>query len=229
MARTLSAIAVILVLALLPGAALAGGAEIAGEVRSTVRAALPWDGPEEVEVTEVDLSGYEGEDYDDVVVNLPRRMSRVGKVTVSVELLRGGSVVKTFWSSARISIYREVVVALRTLRTGEKISPGDVKVSREEMTRARRAVTSVDEAEGMVVKRPITAGSVVKEGYLRMEEVIKRGERVDLVVESETLKIRSRGIASEDGGLGSTVTVKVVSGKEVSGRVTAPGEVTIGF
>lgn len=216
-------------LLIVPAPALAGEAEIAGEVKSTVRAALPWDGPEEVEVTEVDLSGYEGEDYDDVVVTLPRRMSRVGKVTVSVELLKRGSVVKTFWSSARISIYRDVVVALRTLRTGEKIAPGDVRLSREEMTRARRAVTSVGEAAGMVVKRPITAGSVVKENYLRMEEVIKRGELVDLVVESETIKIRSRGTAAEDGALGSTVTVRVASGKEVTGRVTAPGEVTIGF
>lgn len=223
-------LALALAIAAAPGAAQAFDARdvIASEIETVLLDALPWE-QGDVEITDVDLSGYDGRPFDDLSVELPRRVRKTGKVTVSVNLSRDGMTVKRFWSSARVKVYQDAVVALEHLRMGQKIGPGDVTRDRVEMTRGGRLAEGLEDVVGMVVKRPISAGAAVKKNYIRPEVIVERGESVNITVSNDKLSIRSRGVAGEDGHKGGSISVVTPSGKEIDAVVTGPGEVTVSF
>jgi len=218
---------------LLPGLS---GAELrgAGPIKSAVTARLlegsPWDEGAAV-VSDVRLSGFDPESdaYDRIGVRLPRGMKRLGRVTAYVTLYRDGREVRNLWASAWIKVYGEAVVALKPLRMKRRITASDVRLARIEVASLADAAVSIDEVVGMVVRRPLPAGAVVKKSYLRPVRLIRRGDRVSISSGDGRFRVRTRGIAVEDGYEGSVVTARTASGREVSGRVAGPGSITVEF
>ena len=89
------------------------------------------------------------------------------------------------------------------------------------------AALSFADAIGMMVLRPMPAGAVVKKNYLRPRTIVKRGDTVTVVVESTRIKIKSKGIAMQDGWEGSSMTVRTASGRELKGRLNPSGELAV--
>lgn len=213
-------------LMLLPVFAYAGQHEkfVKGELASM----LPWD-REAVEIDDIVIPGIEAGNGSSLRLDVPKRPEGPGKISFKVEVREKGSPVRVYWGSARVKVYKEAVVALRTLKAGTRITSDDVKVARVDLGEAPESFSSVEELSGMVAKRPVTAGSVIKRDYVRPETVIKRGEKVALMIEGPSIRIRSHGVAAEDGHRGGIIAVRTASGKEVAGEVTGPGEIAIGF
>lgn len=223
--RRLLYIAAFLLTLLLPVASTASVNDfVAGELASM----LPW-GPEAIDVDEVEVPGFAAGTGASLRLDMPKRPTSPGKVSFKVEVKEKGAAARVFWGSARVRVFKEAVVALRPMKAKTKITADDIKTARVELIEASSSFASVDELEGMVAKRPITAGSVIKKEYVRPETIIKRGEKVALMIEGPSIRIRSHGVASEDGSLGGTIAVRTASGKEVPGQVTGPGEIVIGF
>ena len=107
--------------------------------------------------------------------------------------------------------------------------PDDVKLVSVEVKDAPDAVASIDELDGMVVKRPISVGSIIKRDYLRLETVVRKGDRVIVWLEGKSVRVKTAAIASEDGGKGAVITARALSGREISGTVTGPGELRVEF
>lgn len=224
--------AAIFTLMLLPPSALAGmdSERLKETIASRLIEGSPWKGMD-AEAEVVELAGYDPSSvkFDRVEVNLPRGMRNTGKVTAGVVLYSGSKEVKRLWASARIRVYRTVAVSLSPLKMNKAIDTGDVKYMRTELADTAGAVTSEEEIKGMSALRPIPAGMVIKKEYLRPETLIKRGEAVTILVDNGRLRIKSKGKASEDGYMGKTVRVRAASGKEIKGRVTGRGEMTVNF
>lgn len=203
---------------------------IKAEVTREILENSPWDG-NDVEIEELQLMGFDPaiDRYDSVKANMPKGAKGLGKVSVSVTLYMKGKEVKSIWASARVKVFREVAVALNALRMNQKISAGDLKMQRMEVRDMPDVFISLKELEGMLAKRPISAGSVIKKDYIKPEALIKRGEKVAVVIENKKLRIKTVGTATEDGYRDGFVTVRTGAGKEVSGRVSGPGEMTIEF
>lgn len=201
---------------------------IKDEVKKALIMASPWEAGD-MDISDVQLSGYNDEDFDKVEIKVPDNMKNIGKVSVQAVLSLKGKEVKALWATARIRVFKEVVVALNPLKANTKIAKGDIRVMRTEVNDARDSFPTMGEVEGMVVKRPIPAGSVVKKDYVKPEVVVKRGERVVLNFEADRLRVRSTGVASEDGASGGVIAVKTSSGKAITGKVSGPGEITVGF
>jgi len=189
---------------------------------------LPWD-KGSVEIDEVETPGLDPAQYDSLRLDLPRRITSPGRISFSLELRSKGREAKTIWGRARVRVFTEAVVALKALKGRTKIAASDLNVARVELEEARDAFSTIEDAVGQVVLRPIAAGSVLQKDYVRPEVIVKRGERVAIRVESGNIMIRSAGVASEDGYRGGTVAVKTASGKEVLGTVAGPGEIIINF
>lgn len=210
---------------LFPAFSSAGVKEfVAGELASM----LPWERGA-IEVDDIQIPGFAAGKGASLSLDLPKRIEGPGKASFKVEVREKGVPVKTFWGSARVRVFKDAVVALRPMKTRTKIKADDIKTARVELIDASSSFATVDELEGMVVKRPITAGAVIKKEYVKRETVVKRGEKVALMVEGPSIRIRSHGVAAEDGHEGATIAVRTVSGKEVPGLVTGPGEIVIGF
>ncbi|OGP15045.1 MAG: flagella basal body P-ring formation protein FlgA [Deltaproteobacteria bacterium GWA2_54_12] len=197
---------------------------VTGELASM----LPWE-REAIEVDEVEIPGFAAGKGASLSLEMPKRLTGPGKVSFKVEVREKGSPARVFWGSARVRVFKKAVVALRPMKVRTKITADDVKTARVELIEASSSFASVDELSGMVAKRPITAGSVIKREFVRPETVVKRGEKVGLMIEGPSIRIRSHGVATEDGHIGGTIAVRTASGKEVPGQVTGPGEIVISF
>lgn len=203
---------------------------IRSEVTRQIVENSPWSG-EDIEVDDINITGPDitKEKFDRVEVRVPKRMTNIGKVTVLATLFSGKKEVRNIWVSARIKVFREAVVALNSLRMNDKITKDDVKVMRMETRDVADTLGSAEEAVGMLARRPIAAGTVIKRDYIKPQVIVKRGERIVVSVENERLKVKSMGTAVGDGSRGETVSVRMSSGKEIAGRVTGPGEITVDF
>jgi len=223
--RRLLYIAAFLVTLLLPAASNASVNEF---VKGELASMLPWE-RDSIEVDEVEIPGFAAGKGASLSLDMPKRLEGPGKVSFKVEVREKGSPARVFWGSARVRVFKEAVVALRPMKAKTKIKAADIKTAKVELIEASSSFASVDEIEGMVVKRPINAGAVIKREFVKKETIVKRGEAVALMVEGPSIRIRSHGVATEDGHKGAVIAVRTASGKEVPGLVTGPGEIVIGF
>lgn len=222
--------AFIVALALSAASAHAGGWEtLRGEITRQLTANSPWAGME-VDVSEIDAPGFEPsrDEFDEVIVGIPAGSRGVGRVSVTVTLSKSGVQVKKLWASARVRVYRTMIAAAVPLRAGSVISREQIKPVKAEIDEAPEAALSLADALGMMVLRPMPAGAVVKKNYLRPRTIVKRGDTVTVVVESTRIKIKSKGIAMQDGWEGSSMTVRTASGRELKGRLNPSGELAVG-
>ena len=223
--RLLLYIAAFLLTLLLPAASNAAAPEF---VKGELASMLPWE-RDSIEVDEVEIPGFAAGKGASLSLDMPKRLEGPGKASFKVQVREKGAPVKTFWGSARVRVFKKAVVALRPMKSRTKIKAADIKAARVELSDASSSFASVDDLEGMVVKRPINAGAVIKREYVKKETVVKRGEAVSVMVEGPSIRIRSHGVAAEDGHKGAVIAVRTASGKEVPGLVTGPGEIVIGF
>lgn len=215
---------------LLSSPTLADSDLIRSEVVRQIVENSPWQGSD-IEVDDIQITGpgVSKETFDRVSVRVPQGMKNLGKVTVLATLLSGEKEVKNVWVSARIKVFKEAVVALNSLKMNDRITGEDVKVMRMETRDLTDTITRAEDAVGMLVRRPIPAGSVIKKDYIKPEVVVKRGDRIVVCVENDRLRVKSVGTASEDGTRGETISARMSSGKDVSGKVTGPGEISVEF
>ncbi len=207
----------------------AGTPPLGVAIANQIKQALPWD-KSDVEVSEISVQMLDqARGYDDVHVRVPMSMASLGKVTFPVSFFKNGAETKTLWATARIKVYKKAVVALKPLKSKSTIGRADVKLARVDVRETDDSLASVDDVAGMVAERPISPGAVIKKSYIRPEVLVKRGEKVMIKVRSGMIRVRSRGTAAEDGYKGRAVTVRTASGREISGLVTGPDEITVDF
>lgn len=212
-------------LMLIPAFAYAGPTE--EFVRGELSSMLPWEAGS-VEIDDIEIPGIQAGNGAALKLDMPKRPSGPGKVSFKLEVV-GKNAAKVYWGSAKVKVFKEAVVALRPLKGKTRITPADVTVTRVPLGEATESFSSVEDVSGMLAKRPISAGAVIKKDYVKHEAVVRRGQNVVVSVEGPTIKIKSKGVAAEDGHIGSVIHVRTASGKEVPGQVTGPGEIVISF
>lgn len=204
------------------------GASVEEFVKNELSSMLPWERAA-IEVDEVEVPGFVSARGASMRLEAPKRPTGPGKVSFKIEVREKGVQERVFWGTARVRVFKQAVVALRPLKARTKISADDITLSRVELLDATGSFGSVEELGNMEAKRPISAGAVIKTEYVKKETVIRRGEKVLVMVEGPSIRIRSQGIAREDGHVGATIAVRTASGKDVPGQVTGPGEIVMGF
>ncbi|MCF8061401.1 MAG: flagellar basal body P-ring formation chaperone FlgA [Deltaproteobacteria bacterium] len=133
--------------------------------------------------------------------------------------------------SARVSITRDVVRAVRRIQRGDLIDRGDVMLVREtSMRRSGDALVDPEEAVGKRAARSIRSGNTLTAAMVENPPLVERGSSVIILAENDTLRITTRGEALEDGRRGERIRVRnLQSGKEFFTTVKAPGWVTVTF
>jgi flagella basal body P-ring formation protein FlgA len=222
--------ALVLLVPFAPLITSANSIELEREVMEQLLVATPWKNAD-VQIDSIDLRGYTASmgSFDFVRVTLPRPITRAGKVTISVSLYKDGNEFRKFWASAHIRLFRDAVVAVNSLRKGREITVDDIELIRAEQRGSQSVVSSLEEVLGMTAKRPINPGDIIKQSYIMPMNLVKRGDVVTLKIENEKLMIRSMGKAMQNGARGAVISARTLSGKEIFGKVTGPGELQISF
>ena len=130
-----------------------------------------------------------------------------------------------------IKVRREmdVLVLNRGVAAGETLSAADIGLVRRDTARIAGAVLSDPQAViGQVMRRTVSAGSLLSANDLLTPRLIKRGDTVALVSRRGAIEVRVAGRAMGDAGANDRVSVENLSTRKiVQGRVSADGEVFV--
>ncbi len=198
-----------------------------------VAAMGPWEG-EDLEITGLRISPSTV-----TVPNGPLNMDvptppqgrGLGTVSFPVQILVDGVLTKTVRVTGRVEVYRSVPCAVRPMKKGHVIGPGDVAEVRKPLSRIQAAaVSALEEVHGKRLIRSVRAGSVLTERMLSEAPVVNKGDRVTILANSPVIRVSVPGVILEDGAGGEHIRVmNLMSGKEVLARVEDARTVSVAF
>lgn len=131
--------------------------------------------------------------------------------------------------TASVSINGPALVAARPLARGERITADMVTTESVVVNASRRGVLgNADDVQGMEIRRPINAGSVITPDLLSAPDAVERGDHVIIFAKSGAFSVTSRGKALANASVGEQVLVENLrSARTVRANVIAPGRVEI--
>ncbi|MFH1278952.1 MAG: flagellar basal body P-ring formation chaperone FlgA [Candidatus Eisenbacteria bacterium] len=229
-ARGIGAIA--LAILLLPSAGApetVTDAAVLNEAERVLRGALGAAGDVEIEWTgAARLDGVEGKDLT-IRAKPTRPITTYGPVVLSVEFLDGDRVLERRVVSARVRVWRDVVVTDRRLDRHETVDSGDLRLERREIrTVADDVFGAATALEGMRTRRMLGDGVIVKRDDVEPVPLVRRGERVMLTVSYGGITVSAVAKALDDGVSGDVIRVKNErSGRRLYGVVVAEGLVRV--
>ena len=160
-----------------------------------------------------------------------KREDYLGVANLSLIFMVNGRVEKKLWIHAHIDVSKEVVVSNHFLRRHYTITEGDIRLEKMNLAElSANVVTDPLEAIGKRTKRAIDPNLPLKLNFLELPPLVRRGDLVTIVAESDTLKITTQGIVSENGCKGEMVRViNTNSRKDIYARVVDSRTVAVDF
>ncbi len=151
------------------------------------------------------------------------------KQRVSVGVRCEGSSPWSLYVPVTIKRFDRVLVSRRALSRGSRLTAEDFVLRRMDISRLGQGyMRDPARAEGMIVKRPLRTGSIIKGFHLKAPNAIVKGEKVHIRAQSGHFEIRMQGEALENGALGQLISVKNLSSRRtVQGVVAKPGLVEV--
>ncbi|MFQ5480464.1 MAG: flagellar basal body P-ring formation chaperone FlgA [Thermodesulfobacteriota bacterium] len=208
---------------------LAGEVSLSDTLREYVAANSIWPGAE-IAVENIRLKGDElkGGEFDRLIVSSRNGARTTGKVSFNVTLLKGDRSVRTVVAVADVSVLRNVVIAGGPIKMRGEIGPRDVRLAKRDVSQIpANAAFSLGEVVGKEAKRPIQAGSVVREDYLLMPLLVKRGQLINVQGNGGLIVVRSKATAITDGFMGTIIKARTPGGREISGTVSGRGQMVV--
>ncbi|MBN3861197.1 flagellar basal body P-ring formation protein FlgA [Pseudomonas frederiksbergensis] len=151
----------------------------------------------------------------------------LGRVTVKVRCDSASP--WTVFVPAQVKLFRDIVTTTRPLKRTGIIEPQDVTLRERDISLINQGfLTSVNQAIGQRLTRPMVADQIITLVHLEQAEVIRKGDQVVITARSGTLSVRMPGEALSNGGLSEQIRVKNLNSQRViKAQVTAPGQVEV--
>ena len=151
----------------------------------------------------------------------------IGRVTVKVRC--EGASPWTVFVPAQVKLFRDVVVVTRPLKRTGIIGFDDVAMRERDISLINQGyLTSLDQAVGQKLTRPMVTDQVITLVHLEQAEVIRKGDQVVISASSGGLTVKMPGEALSNGGMSEQIRVKNLnSNRVIKAQVTAPGQVEV--
>jgi flagella basal body P-ring formation protein FlgA len=144
--------------------------------------------------------------------------SRVGDIPFKVRVMRGEVELGRALITLRIVRERDMIVAARAIRRGERLGLGDLRTQRRVVSRINAAVLTIDEVVGREARNDIAEDSPLSANSLITPPDVRAGQDVELVVNAERFQLSARGEALNDGMIGQSISVRrAADGRTVRG------------
>ncbi|WP_309044399.1 flagellar basal body P-ring formation chaperone FlgA [Marinobacter sediminicola] len=147
----------------------------------------------------------------------------------SVQIACAGERPWRMFVTTTVSINGPALVAARPFGRGERVT-GNMLETRSVVVNASRRgiITDSQMVEGMIVRRPVNAGSVLTPDLLDAPNAVSRGDHVIITARRGAFSVRSRGKALANASVGEQVLIENLgSSRTVKANVTAPGHVEV--
>jgi flagella basal body P-ring formation protein FlgA len=163
----------------------------------------------------------------DLSTSLESPAQPIGRVTLRVRC--DGSSPWTVFVPGQVRLYREVVTAIRPLKRDNVVTEMDVSLAERDVGLLNQGyLTSLQQAIGKKLTRPLLPDQVLAPVHVQQAEVIRKGDQVVISARSGGISVRMPGEALSDGALGKQISVRNQRSKRVvKARVTGPGQVEV--
>ena len=164
-------------------------------------------------------------------VTAPRDRDLVGQVPFAVNFDVNGKLYKKVWTTVTIEVLAEVVITKKPLGRHKPITEDDIMVLEMDLARVPADVITDPEAVlGKRTKRAIGSKTVLRANLVEFPPLVKRGDVVVIVAETNGLKITALGKVKKKGALGDRIPVVTFESKKVLyARVIDSNTVKIDF
>ncbi len=163
---------------------------------------------------------------DRVAVHAGAAVGTASFVNVPVAIDVDGRLDRTIYVGYRMQQYVETAVAAHDLVSGTVLSADDLTMARIAYT--GRPGNGIDALVGRKLNGTVLEGQPVAIAATAVNQIVKAGATVVLVVKDSGVQVTADVIARTSGGLGDEVSVYNPStNKALSGTVTAPGTVEL--
>jgi flagellar basal body P-ring formation protein FlgA len=161
----------------------------------------------------------------------PERWEGWGNASLALIVRVDDQVKRNLTVLVEVEALTDMVVATRTLERGEVIGASDVALARRDLARVQgRFCRDLQEVIGLRVKTAVRGNSPLRGDYLERVPIVKSGQMVTIVVESEMIRITASGRAKGAGALGDTIMVQSLSSqKDLAARVVDATTVRVDF
>ena len=161
----------------------------------------------------------------------PKVMHGMGAIPLSVLFLIDGEFYKKVKATVKIRIFKEVVVTGKPLGRYRTITQDDVYMQKMDITNLPNdIITNYKDVLGKRVRRNIWAKVVLRAEHIEFPPLVKRGDTVLIVAESEKMKITALGEVRKAGRRGERVKViNLNSNKRIFARVVDENTVKVDF
>lgn len=165
---------------------------------------------------------------DDVSASISSDPGRLkGICRIKLAFTKDNVILREYEVSLRIRIIREMAVAARTIRSGEKISAGDYEIRPVDVAAySESELIQPAELDDATAARIIPSGTVFTRTLLGNPRLIRKGDKVIIVVISGAVRIRTTGFAMQDASAGETIKIKY-NGSILTGRAAMDGSIVL--
>jgi flagella basal body P-ring formation protein FlgA len=135
----------------------------------------------------------------------------------------------TVYVPVTIKLFKPIVVSTRPLQANQIINENDITVRDVDVSTIRYAYfQQPKKLIGQQLKYPMAKGAVVTSQSVQPQKLIKRGELITLMAETQGMQVKMSGTALSDGVLGQKIKVKNSSSERVvEGTVDGHGVVRV--
>jgi flagella basal body P-ring formation protein FlgA len=218
---------------LLATSAIAGQQDLMGNIKQAIVKELKNAISEDIEITglrvlegmdaleslegykinTVAMNGYAGRNKVNFMVDL--RDKRMGRKNIVIE--------------ASYDALVDVFISARPLTKGTVLTSDDFYAVKQKSSKLPAgAVLGRGDVEKKILKTNIGQGVIIRADHLTNQLNIKRGQKVDVVVEGDNVVISTQGVLRNDTVVGGVAKVLCdVSKKEVSGVLISPNTVRV--
>jgi len=192
---------------------------------------MPWN-PKEVSIRVSDIKGIAlsaGKITYEVVPQ--KREDYLGATNLLLVFMVNGKVGEKLWVATHIDVSKEVVLSNHPLKRHHIIAEDDIRLEKRNLAELpANVITDPLEVIGKRTRREIDPQVPLRLSFLEVPPLVKRGDLVTIVAETDALRITTQGIVIESGCEGEMVRViNTGSRKEVYARVKDSRTVGVEF
>jgi len=149
-------------------------------------------------------------------VNPTRNAESMGKVQFTIDFDVNGKFFKRVWATATVEVFSDVVVTKKPLGRFKPITEDDIEVQKMDLADLPSDVIIDPEAVlGKRTRRAIGAQTVLRQNLVEFPPLVKRGDVVVIIAETDGLKVTALGEVKKKGRIGERIPVMNFDSKKV--------------
>jgi flagellar basal body P-ring formation protein FlgA len=145
-----------------------------------------------------------------------RNAAAMGKIQFTIDFDVNGKFFKRAWASAIVAVISDVVVTKKPLGRYKPITEDDIEVHKMDLADLPSdVIRDPDAVLGKRTKRAIGAQTVLRPNLVEFPPLVKRGDVVVIVAESDGLKVTALGEVRKKGRIGERIPVINFDSKKI--------------